>query len=268
MSLPNPDASQAPGPPGLPLVGNLFDFRKDALRLVVDAHRQYGDVVRFRLGPMLVHLLCHPDHVEHVLVRRAEIYDKSTRSASKIRSITGDGLLTSNGDAWHRQRRLMQPAFNGRRIDTFVPMMADATEQVLRRWTGSPARRGGGRRLGDDAADVHGRRPALFGSDVTRDIDAVEQAAGVILGHTYKRLERLIDAPDGFPTPGNVRFRRAMRTIDRVVQRIVRERQSDGSGSGSVAPPGTRATCSRSCSASGTSRPATAWRTGRSATRS
>src|SRR3954447_13453940 len=217
---------QAPGPPGLPLVGNLFDFRKDVLRLVLDAHRQYGDVVRFRLGPNLVHLLCHPDHVEQVLVRWAEIYDKSTRSASKIRSITGDGLLTSNGDAWRRQRRLMQPAFNGRRIDTFVPMMADATGQMLRRWEALAAR---GEAL-DVASEmmrltytVVGR--ALFGSDVTRDIDAVEQAAGVILGHTYRRLERLIDAPDAVPTPGNLRFRRAMRTIDQVVQRIVRERQ-------------------------------------------
>ena len=63
-----------------------------------------------------MHLLNHPDHVEHVLQSHARNYDKATRSSAKIRLISGDSLLTSNGDVWQRQRRLMQPSFHRQRI--------------------------------------------------------------------------------------------------------------------------------------------------------
>src|SRR4051812_19308801 len=194
-------STPAPGPRGLPLLGNLLAFRRDVLALVLAARRRFGDVVRFRLGPSaVVHLLCHPDHVRHVLVDRADNYDKSTRSAAKIQSITGPGLLTTNGDAWCRQRRLMQPAFAAGRVAGFVPMMADATAAMLERW--APHARAG------DPLDVASEMMrltyaivgrALFGSDVSTDVDAVERAAGVILAHTYARLERLVDPPDWVP---------------------------------------------------------------------
>lgn len=87
----------APGPRGDWLVGNLRAFRRDVLGLMLESSRRYGDVVRFHIGPFVVHLLNHPDHVEHVLQSHARNYDKATRSSAKIRAISGDSLLTSNG---------------------------------------------------------------------------------------------------------------------------------------------------------------------------
>jgi hypothetical protein len=66
-----------PGPKGLPLVGSLLDFRRDPLGLMVDAMREYGDVVRFRLGPMTAYLVSHPDAIEQVL-KNHRGYDKQT----------------------------------------------------------------------------------------------------------------------------------------------------------------------------------------------
>src|SRR5262245_41073971 len=107
----NPSSAIAPGPPGYPLVGNLMDMRGDVLAVLLRSREFYGDVVRFRLGTMVLHLVAHPEHIEHVLLTNCENYDKETRSSAKIRSVTGEGLLTSNGDFWLRQRRLMQSAF-------------------------------------------------------------------------------------------------------------------------------------------------------------
>src|SRR5438128_1648469 len=90
----------APGPPSHPLLGHLLPFRRDVLGLLLTSRRQYGDVVRFRLGPLIIHLVSHPDHVRHVLVTAQHKYDKCTRSAAKIMGVTGEGLLTSNGDSW------------------------------------------------------------------------------------------------------------------------------------------------------------------------
>src|SRR5262245_4276088 len=88
---------RAPGPPGLPLLGNLLAFRRDVLALALEASRTFGDVVRFRLGPRIVHLLNHPDHVAHVLQRHHARYKRSDRSAAKIALVCGNSLLTTDG---------------------------------------------------------------------------------------------------------------------------------------------------------------------------
>src|SRR5208282_922327 len=124
----------APGPRGELLTGNLREFRRDVLGLLLRSSREYGDVVRFRLGPLVVHLLNHPDHVEHVLQSGARNYDKATRSSAKIRGICGDSLLTSNGELWKRQRRLMQPSFHRQRIAGLATAMTDLTAAMLQRW--------------------------------------------------------------------------------------------------------------------------------------
>src|SRR2546423_1102480 len=138
-----PSRRQAPGPRGLPLVGNLIPFRRDALRLLLDSRRSYGDVVRFTLGPMVIHLLAHPEHVRQVLVTRQHNYDKDTRSSSVLRGLVGEGLLTASGDFWLRQRRLIQPVFQHQRLAGLVPVLTEATGAMLKHWqtpagTGQP----------------------------------------------------------------------------------------------------------------------------------
>lgn len=216
----------APGPRGRFLLGNLLEFRRDVLKLLLDGQRQFGDVVRFRLGPLIVHMVSHPDHIKHVLVTNQHNYNKDTRSSSRIRSITGPGLLTSNGDFWLQQRRLMQPAFHPQRLAAFGSIMTTATAAMLTRWQQHADR---GEPL-DVASEmmrltytIVGK--ALFGTDVTADSEPVEEAAGLVMEHAYHRLETILDLPEWLPTPRNRRFRTALQTIDRVVYRIIEERQ-------------------------------------------
>ncbi|RYD28990.1 MAG: cytochrome P450, partial [Verrucomicrobiaceae bacterium] len=110
----------APGPPGHFLLGNLREFRRDVLGLVTGAAATYGDVVRCRLGPKVVHLINHPDPIAQVLQKRAANYDKDTRSSAAISAISGDSLLTCNGAKWKMQRRMDQPAFHHHRIAGFT----------------------------------------------------------------------------------------------------------------------------------------------------
>src|SRR5437867_13135817 len=100
----------APGPEGHWLLGHLREFRRDALGLLLQSVRTWGDVVRFRLGPRIVHLLNHPDHVEHVLQRNHHNFDKNTRSSAFIKAVTGTSLLTACGQFWQRDRRMLQPS--------------------------------------------------------------------------------------------------------------------------------------------------------------
>jgi cytochrome P450 len=218
----------APGPRGHFLVGNLLEFRRDVLRLLLDSRREFGDVVRFRLGPMLIHMVSHPDHVKQVLITNQRCYNKETRSSAKIAGITGEGLLTSNGDFWLRQRRLMQPVFQTQRLTPWTGQIVEATDQTLESWQKQAA---AGQPL--DVASEMMRLTCtvvariLFGADVARDLDVVEDSATVAMQHTWKRLERIVDVPLWLPTPGNLRFRRAMHRLHAIVSRII-EKQGTG----------------------------------------
>lgn len=195
---------------------------------MLQSSRDYGDVVRFSLGPFVVHLLNHPDHVEHVLQSAARNYDKATRSSAKIRAISGDSLLTSNGDLWKRQRRLMQPSFHRQQIAGMAADMTDFTAAMLQRWqtllaNGEPL---------DIAAEmmrltysIVGK--TLMGADVGGDSTAIEHAMATMLTHTLRSWGKLVDLPEFIPTPKRVRFRRALRAVDQIVYRIIAEHRAD-----------------------------------------
>lgn len=217
---------KAPGPRGLPLIGNVISFRRDVLGLLLESRDRFGDVVRFRLGPMVVHLVAHPELIREVLQERDENYDKETRSSSKIRGMTGLGLLTASGELWRRQRRLIQPAFRPAAVAGFVGRMTEAAEAMLERWESHAGR------PFDIASEMMRLTytiagSTLFSADVSGDVDEVEEAVAVLLAHTYRRLQYLVDPPLWLPTPGNLRFRRARRAVDRVVYRILAQRRRE-----------------------------------------
>jgi len=222
----------APGPPGLPLLGNLLAFRRDALELALRASRTFGDVVRFRLGPRIVHLVNHPDYVSHVLQHNQKNYLRSARSASTIALVCGDSLLTSTGAAWLRQRRLVQPAFHPGGLPGFVPLMTEATQQMLGRWhehAGNGLQLGVDREMSRLTLNIVAR--TMFGAGVSGDGETVGAAMDVLLEGTFRRIGRVVNLPLWVPTPGNRRFRRARGSLDRVVYRMIdeRRRQPDGS---------------------------------------
>ncbi len=227
---------RAPGPPGHWLLGNLMELRRDVLGLLTDSARDFGDVVHFRVGPQHIHLLNHPDYVEHVLLKNHHNFDKNTRSAAAIRKGTGESLLTSNGEVWQRQRRQAQPFFHRRSICGFAGDMTTATSAMLQRWRAHAA--------GGQALDVASEMMRLtygivgktiFNADVGQDAQAVERAMPIVLAHTFGRLERLINLPDWVPTPRNRRYQTAVRDIDAVVFRIIDEhrRAEKANGPGS-----------------------------------
>jgi enediyne biosynthesis protein E7 len=218
----------APGPRGELLIGNLRAFRRDVLKLMLDSAKNFGDVVRFRLGPLVVHLLNHPDHVEHVLQSGSRNYDKATRSSAKIRLISGDSLLVSNGDLWKRQRRLMQPTFHRQRIASLATEMIGFINTMLEGWRANLAT---GQTLDVASEMMHltyrivGK--TLLGVDVGNDSAAVEHAMGTMLTHTYRSWGSILAFPPSFPTPANLRFRHALQAVDDVVRRII-AKQRDG----------------------------------------
>jgi enediyne biosynthesis protein E7 len=218
-------APRAPGPRGGVLLGSLPEFRRDTIGLLQQCARDYGDVVRFRIGPMTVHLVNHPAHVEHVLVRHAGNYDKQTRSVAKIRSTCGRSLLSEDGPDWQRHRRLIQPAFRQSHLNEYSGLIRDQIATSLQPWR-DVARSGGEIEIVSAMMHLTLRVAAriLFGADVAADADVIERALRIVMHDTWRRIEGAIDLAAVSPLLQRPHVRRAVRDIDRVVYRIIAER--------------------------------------------
>src|SRR5690242_8996950 len=122
-----PASHAVPGPKGSFVLGNINDFRRDALKLLSDSARQFGDVYKLQLAHS-VYVLSGPNEVGRVLHENHTNYKKNF-IYERMRPLLGNGLLTSDGDFWKRQRRLAQPAFHRQRIAGFSESMVRHTQQ-------------------------------------------------------------------------------------------------------------------------------------------
>jgi len=106
---------QPPGPKGHLLLGNIPDYRRGQLEFLERCAREYGDIVRLRLGYHRIFLVNHPDAIEEVLVTKSRNFIK--HFALRLTPLLlGNGLLLSQRDFYLRLRLMVQPAFNRTRL--------------------------------------------------------------------------------------------------------------------------------------------------------
>jgi cytochrome P450 len=213
----------------LPLPGSsLVRLRRDPLGFLLDGMRRHGDVFRHQLGPLVFHLVAHPDHVRRVLVDNARNYPRGWYYR-RTRVVAGEGLINTEGAAWRRLRRMSQPAFHHRRIVGRVDAMTDAIGAMLGRWR---EHAGAGRGPIDVAADVAGLTlriagRALMGIDLLGEAERVGRAVTTSLDYLEHWLTHLLALPLGFPTPRNLKARRALRDFDELIAGILAARRRD-----------------------------------------
>lgn len=127
--------SLPPGPRPLPLVGNALAFRRDPLRFVRALQQRYGRMATVYLGTIPVIFCFRPEHVRYVLVEHPRAFVKpNMQQGGNLRYLLGDGLLTSDGDFHRQQRRLVQPAFHRKRVESYAEVMGRFTSDMLDTW--------------------------------------------------------------------------------------------------------------------------------------
>ncbi len=129
--------TKPPGPKGHRLLGSLMEIRRDRIRFVTEATRNYGDVVSFTMGPRRIYLLRHPDHIRHVLMENHENYVKGL-GLKHAAELLGSGLLTSEGAQWSRQRQEITPSLSQEiNQQRFAQRAASIVERRINRWYSS-----------------------------------------------------------------------------------------------------------------------------------
>jgi cytochrome P450 len=220
-----------PGPKGSLIMGVMRDFNRDTLGFVTRC-RDYGDVVHTRFLYVHAYFLYNPADIESLLTTNA----KSYRKAQSLRSpffyrLVGNGLVTSEGDFWRRQRRLAQPAFHRQRISSYGDVMVLYAERAIAGW-----KNGERRNLSRDMTRLTLEIvvKTLFNSDVSSDADHVGEMLSSIAKPfaSQATLKWILD--NRLPTPGHRRYFRAVSEIDRIVFRIIAERRASGHDEGDL----------------------------------
>jgi cytochrome P450 len=196
-------------------------LRGDLLKPFVGFFEQYGPLFRVRLplGHNLV-MLAHPDAIEHVLRSHRENYVKgSVYDGARI--LLGNGLVTSEGAFWRRQRDLTAPAFRPAKLEQYLATMAECTRALIRDWE----QQGPSQTLDAQQAMTHltmaivGR--TLFGLDLSQHSSRASVAFDAALAAIGRRGPANLQLPLWIPTAGNLRFRRVLRELDAMVYAII-----------------------------------------------
>jgi cytochrome P450 len=217
-----------PGPRGVPGLGVIPFLAPNPFGYLMHAASLYAGIFRFPVGPVEVYLVSHPDYVQHILVTNAENYNKGP-IMNGIRMALGNGLFTSDGEFWRRQRRLMQPAFHNRMIQRMTGPMSQAIEEHLARL--QPAVDEG--RAIDllkemVVLNIKITLDTLFGATVS-PADAVAmlyETDRVFLGMSKNLWTFFV--PGWLPVPGRRAYVEAIQRLDRRVKNIIAERRASG----------------------------------------
>jgi cytochrome P450 len=219
----------APGPSGPQMLRAIRTIRSDALGFLEQMARAYGPVVQFPIPSPPTYLVSDPEAVRRVLVTHARDYDKETIQYRSLSLVTGEGLLTTSGEVWRRQRRMVQPAFHHEVLEGVVGHAARATEELISRW-GDLAR---GAVIDIDEAMMRVALEtvgaSLFGTDLSGDADRLARATIEALDVVVARAQVPVQPPDWLPTRPTRRLRAALVQLDDAVASMVASRQRAGS---------------------------------------
>lgn len=223
--------SRAPLPPGpraLPVLGALVDYAKDPLAFIERCVREYGDVAYVEFLGQPTYVLQRPEHIEYVLVTRHRHYIKDRFQLRILGGrLLGNGLLTSEGDVWLRQRRLLQPAFHRQRLAAYGKVMAAQARRHFASWRDGEVR--------DVYADMMRLTlgiviKCLFDLEMEGEEEAVGPALARVMEHFVKAQSLLF--PDWLPTPENLGYRAAVERLNAFVSGLIQRRREAGGDAG------------------------------------
>ena len=222
--------SYPPGPKGKPLFGHLFPFRRDPIGFLMGIARDYGDIVHFKVGPQNAFLLNHPDYIKDVLVTNSRNFVKS-RGLERTKFLLGEGLLTSEGEFHHRQRRLIQPVFHRQRIAAYAFIMTDYGVRMRERWQDG-ATVDIAQEMKRLTLSIAGR--TLFNADVESEANEIGDALTIAMDEWRTRVLPFFEIFDRLPLPSNRRLWKARDRLDETVYRIINEHRTSSVDQGDL----------------------------------
>jgi len=200
-----------PGPKNLFGLKNLRNLSQEGLlNFVCDGWRQYGDIFEVQVGPKKLVMIIHPDHVRHVTLTNSQNYEKLESYDPVRKYVVGDGILTSTGELWKRQRRLMAPFYTPRGVQEFADIFLRDTMATTDRWERLAANHAQVEMF-DEMALVTASiiLKAIFSTEADQDILKIKESVETMINYAGGSMTSPFKLPDWMPTESNLKYREA-----------------------------------------------------------
>lgn len=218
---------------GVPLFGYLDDFKRDRIGMLLRIAKEHPVIVDMPMG-VIRHVITvtDPALANEILVTKQLSFKKSPGLGLFLKPVLGNGLLSSETPLHERQRKLLAPAFAHKRVASYASTMATQTQTFLERIAD-------GDRF--DLADAMMRLTfgivgkALFDTEVSgEDATNVGDAVSIAQEIAMNQLSSFVPIPPMIPTPANLRYRAAVKRLDKVIYRVIDEHRRSGQDRGDV----------------------------------
>jgi cytochrome P450 len=204
---------------GLPILGNLLEYRRNKIGFLSNLRDQLGDQVHFKLGKHPLLLMTHPDDIHWIEMKNAKNYVKATN----LRELVGDGIITSEGEKWRKQRRLIQPNFHQGNLLKMVDQMNDRIklycEDLDEKLSGGPPNLELSESIKKLVFEIMGE--VLLGIEGVENFSELRKSMMFINTYLTRRFGQVLPIPTRFPTWSNLQFHRAKRVIDQTTASII-----------------------------------------------
>jgi len=231
----HPPAVQRPKPPGPKgsfFFGNLSDFGRNPLAFLECINRDFGDFVSLQFLGRSILFINDTLAIEQVLVSESRHFRKTIGYRTPfMRRLFGQGLLTSEGDFWLRQRRLSQPAFHRDRVAGYARNIGEFTGKMLATWSVGETRN-----IHEDMLRITTEvvTRSLFNSPVPPEIDEMGEASAVVMKRFTTQWSGFRLLLNLLPTAESRRFKHVMKRLDAYILGLIRERRAGGRDHGDL----------------------------------
>jgi cytochrome P450 len=191
-----------PLPPG-PAEGFDLGGSEASLALMRECCARFGDIYRIFAPSRGVYnvVINHPTDIKRVLLSNHRNYTKG-EGMDRVKILLGNGIMTSEGEFWRRQRRMMQPSFHRRILDEFSGLIHDVNQRFAERWAARAAA-GESLNLTDDVSELILEivLKSIFGADLARlerqggnpfELVAKEQNRDLKFAFKFRSLAKLV----------------------------------------------------------------------------
>ncbi len=206
-------------------LGNMLQLRKERIRFFMQQQKELGDIYQIKIPTRKVIVLTNPEWIKYVLVDNNKNYGKSFAYDS-IKLFLGNGLLTSEGEFWKRQRRLAQPAFHKEKLNLMFQNMVEQTEkcvQSLEKYADTNHPVNLSKELYKLTLDIV--NSTLFYNEVDNTTDRIYKLVSEGSEFISKRIDNPLQLPEWIPTPNRVREKEVLKSMDDVFFSVIERRR-------------------------------------------
>ncbi len=223
-----------PGPKNILFSKELRLIKDQPLAFLEHLNKNFPGITHIKALHLNIVFVTDPKYIRFVLQTNQKHYVKSA-IYNKLKLILGDGLVTSEGDLWKRQRKLIQPSFHKQTIYNLFDTMLGSTNEMMEEWK-EVVKKDGKLDFSEEmmkvTLDIISK--TMLGAEVKSDAKIVRNSLHFIGNQVNVKTKRLIDFPLWIPTSSNVKFKQERKVLDDIIYKIIDARKKEGNNKGDL----------------------------------